>query len=228
VNIAFGKGVLLFYLLIKTITIRAGDVNHLPFFFIYMKGSYSEAKLVSGIRNHDSGVLEHVYDAYFPTIEGFVIHNSGSRDEAQDVFQEAMIIAYKRIRDRELELTCKFSTYLYAICKNVWIQERKKYLLHADKLKQQPLMVNDPGPEEDPLFEKHAKDLFDKHFKELSKDCQKILSLFFSYHTVEEIQEEMDYKDPHHAADRKYRCKKSLIKRMMNDPLFKKLKDETR
>ncbi|MDX2432647.1 MAG: sigma-70 family RNA polymerase sigma factor [Bacteroides sp.] len=193
-----------------------------------MKGSYSEAKLVSGIRNHDSGVLEHVYEAYFPMIEGYVIHNSGSRDEAQDVFQEAMIIAYKKIRDRELELTCKFGTYLYAICKKIWIQDRKKYLLHAEKLRNQPLMVNDPGPEEDPLFQQHAKDLFNKHFRELSKDCQKILMLFFSNHPVEEIQKEMNYKDLHHAADRKYRCKKSLIKRMMNDPLFKKLKDETR
>jgi RNA polymerase sigma factor (sigma-70 family) len=228
VNIAFRKGISLFYLLTKTITIRAGDVISSALFFSFMKGSYSEAKLVSGIRNHDSDVLEHVYDVYFPIIEGFVIHNSGSRDEAQDVFQEAMIIAYKKIRDRELELTCKFGTYLYAICKNIWIQERKKYLLHAEKLRQQPLMVHDSGPEKDPLLEIHTKALFDKHFLELSKDCQKILTLFFSNYTVEEIQDEMKYKDLHHAADRKYRCKKSLIKRMMNDPLFKKLKDEAR
>jgi RNA polymerase sigma factor (sigma-70 family) len=193
-----------------------------------MKGSYSEANLLRGIRDHDSGVLEYVYDAYFPIIEGFVIQNSGSRDEAQDVFQEAMIIAYRKIRDRELELTCKFGTYLYAICKKIWIQERKKYLLHTEKLKQFPLMVNDPGFEEDPLFQKNVKELFEKHFSELSKDCQKILSMFFSNRSVEEIQDEMHYKDLHHAADRKYRCKKSLIKRMINDPLFKKLKDDAR
>ena len=191
-----------------------------------MMGSYTEANLIRGIRIHDSATLEFVYDTYFPMIEGFVIHNSGSRDEAQDVFQEAMIIAYKKIRDEKLELRCKFGTYLYAICKKVWIQERKKYLLHAEKLRQQPLMVNDPGPEEDPLLQIHLKELFDKHFRELSEDCQKILSMYFCNHTVDEIREEMNYKDLHHAADRKYRCKKSLIKRMMNDPLFKTLKDE--
>jgi len=193
-----------------------------------MKRPYSEPKLISGIRNHDSAALEYVYDEYFPMIESFVIHNSGSRDEAKDVFQEAMIIAYKKIRDGKLELTCKFGTYLYAICKKVWIQERRKYLLHAEKLRQQPLLVHDPEPEEDPLLQKHLKELFEKHFRELSEDCQKILSMFFSNHTVDEIREEMNYKDLHHAADRKYRCKKSLIKRMMNDPLFKTLKDEAR
>lgn len=191
-----------------------------------MRKSYSETSLIRGIRNHDSAALEFVYDEYFPMIEAFVIRNSGNKDEAKDVFQEAMIIVYKKIRDEKLELNCKFVTYLYAICKKVWIQERRKYLLRADKLRQQPLMVHDPGTEEDPLLQKHLKELFDKHFRELSKDCQKILSMFFSNHTVEEIREEMNYKDLHHAADRKYRCKKSLIKRMMNDPRFKTLKDE--
>ena len=193
-----------------------------------MKVSYSESDLVGGIRSHDSAILDYVYGTYFPIIEGFVIHNGGSRDQAKDVFQEAMIIVYKKIRNGSLELSCKFGTYLYAICKKIWIQERKKYLLHAEKLRHQPLMVHDPGQEEDPLLQKHLTELFDRHFMELSKDCQKILSMFFNNRTVDEIRDEMNYKDLHHAADRKYRCKKSLIKRMMNDPLFKNLKDEAR
>lgn len=188
----------------------------------------SEKELILGIRNHDSAVLEYVYQTYLPVIEGFVIHHNGNRDQAKDLFQEAMFIAYKKIREGELELTCKFGTYLYAICKKVWLQERKKYKLHAEKLRQQPLMVNDPGPDEDPLLQKHLTELFNKHFNELSKDCQKILTMSYSNHTVEEIRDSMNYKDLHHAADRKYRCKKSLIKRIINDPLFKRLKNEER
>ena len=72
------------------------------------------------------------------------------------------------------------------------------------------------------------RELFNKHFSELSEDCQKILSMFFNNFTVEDIRAAMDYKDVHHAADRKYRCKKSLIKRIVNDPLFKKLKNDKR
>jgi len=188
----------------------------------------SENELISGIRNHDSVVFEYVYHTYFPMIRGFVIHHHGTKEHAEDVFQEAMIIVYKKIRDEDLELTCKFGTYLYAICKNVWIQERKKYQLHNEKLRQQPLVVNDPGPDEDPLLQKHLTELFNKHFNELSKDCQKILAMSIHNHTVEEIRDGMNYKDLHHAADRKYRCKKSLIKRIMNDPLFKRLKNESR
>ncbi len=89
-------------------------------------------------------------------------------------------------------------------------------------------MVNDPGPEEDPFLQAHLSRLFNKHFNQLSEDCQKILTMFFNDQSVEEIRVALNYKDLHHAADRKYRCKKSLIKRIVNDPLFKRLKNETR
>lgn len=188
----------------------------------------SEAYIVRGIRQHDSAVLEFIYQAYFPLVEGFVIHHEGSREQAKDVFQEAMIIAYRNVRKGDFQLTCKFSTYLYGIGKKVWIQERRKLLLRADKLRQQAPMVQEPEALEDPLLQIQLKALFDKHFAQLSPDCQRILRMFFNLHSIEEIRKAMDYKDIHHAADRKYRCKKSLIRRMMNDPLFKRLRDEAR
>lgn len=189
---------------------------------------YGAEEIIRGIRNHDTAVLEFIYTNYFPVTEAFVRHHSGTTEQAKDVFQEAMIIAYRKIRDPGFELTCQFGTYLYAICRNVWIQERKKTLLHDEKLRGQTFVVEEPAPQEDPLMKKHMDDLFNRHFSQLSSDCQKILTMFFNHFSVEEIRAAMNYKDIHHAADRKYRCKKSLIKRIMNDPFFKRLKDEAR
>jgi len=188
----------------------------------------SNSDLIKGIKNHDSSVLRHVYEKHYPIIEGYIIHNQGTRDQARDIFQDAMIIVYQRIKLNELELSCKFGTYLYAICKNIWMQERKKYLQRAEKLRHHTLVVNDPGPTDDPLLQNHMTNLFNKHFEALSKDCQKILSMYFNNFSVEDIRTAMNYKDLHHTADRKYRCKKSLINRIVNDPLFKRLKDELR
>ena len=188
----------------------------------------TDKALIKGIRNHDSPVLQHVYDTYYPIIEAYIVHNQGSRDQARDIFQEAMIVVYKKVRLGQLELTCKFGTYLYAICKKMWIQERKKYLHRKEKLSQQSMMVQDPGPADDPLLQKHLNHLFNKHFGDLSEDCQKILSMYFNNFSVEDIRTAMNYKNLHHTADRKYRCKKSLVKRIVNDPLFNKLKNELR
>lgn len=207
-----------------------GQVMHITCLFLSprMNKVPVDEILVEGIRTHDPVVLESIYTTHFPIIEGFVMHNQGSREEAKDVFQEAMVIVYNKIRSENLELTCKFGTYLYAVCKKIWIQERKKTRLHEEKLRSRPMMVNDPGKETDPLLDEQLTRLFDTHFNALSQDCQKILSMYFNDHSVEEIRSAMKYKDLHHAADRKYRCKKSLIKRIMNDPLFKRLKDEIR
>jgi len=188
----------------------------------------SNTDLIKGIRNHDSSILQYVYNIHYPIIEGYITHNQGSREQARDIFQDAMIIVYKRIKSDNLVLSCKFGTYLYAICKNIWMQERKKYLQRTEKLRQQPLEVHDPGPANDPLLQNHLTDLFNKHFEALSKDCQKILSMYFNNFSVEDIRAAMNYKDLHHTADRKYRCKKSLINRIVNDPLFKRLKNELR
>jgi RNA polymerase sigma factor (sigma-70 family) len=203
--------------------------HHLPFFYCIPDMNIpDEELLITGIRNHDSDVLDHIYMAYFPMIEGFVTHHHGNREQAKDVFQEAMIILYNKIKSGNLELSCKFGTFLYAICKKIWIQERRKILLHRDKLRQHPMAVHDPGPDGDPMMQKHLIQIFNKHFNELSPDCQKILTMFFNDRDIEEIRSAMGYKNVHHAADRKYRCKKSLIKRIINDPLFKRLKDEQR
>jgi RNA polymerase sigma factor (sigma-70 family) len=188
----------------------------------------TDKALIQGIRNHDSPVLQHVYDTYYPIIEGYIVHNQGSRDQARDIFQEAMIVVYNKVKLGQLELTCKFGTYLFAICKKMWIQERKKYLLRNEKLRQQAMVVEDPGPADDPLLQNHLNHLFNKHFGDLSEDCQKILSMYFNNFSVEDIRTAMNYKNLHHTADRKYRCKKSLVKRIVNDPLFKRLKNELR
>ena len=188
----------------------------------------TDKALIQGIRNHESPVLQHVYDTYYPIIEGYIVHNQGSREQARDIFQEAMIVVYNKVKLGELELTCKFGTYLYAICKKMWIQERKKYLLRNEKLRRQAMMVQDPGPADDPLLQNHLNHLFNKHFGDLSDDCQKILSMYFNNFSVEDIRTAMNYKNLHHTADRKYRCKKSLVKRIVNDPLFKRLKNELR
>ncbi len=188
----------------------------------------TDKALIQGIRNHESPVLQYVYDTYYPIIEGYILHNQGSREQARDIFQEAMIVVYNKVKLGQLELTCKFGTYLYAICKKMWIQERKKYLLRNEKLRRQAMMVQDPGPADDPLLQNHLNHLFNKHFGDLSDDCQKILSMYFNNFSVEDIRTAMNYKNIHHTADRKYRCKKSLVKRIVNDPLFKRLKNELR
>jgi len=142
------------------------------------------------------------------------------------VFQEGMIIVYYKILDNELSLKCKFSTYLYAVCRNIWIQTVKKKKRHNEKINEKLYMVEEPEMEDDPLARGELKKLFEKHFIKLSYDCQRILRMFYNGCTFREIKKELGYKNIQHTVDRKYRCNKNLIKKIIGDPLFNRLKDE--
>lgn len=186
-----------------------------------MMKQYSDHDILDGIANDKSKVLMFVYREYYPLIEKFVFQHGGTSDQAQDLFQDGMIVICKKVFAGKLELYCKFSTYLYAVCKRLWIQERKKIMLRMNKISEAGIAA-EPTMHygEDTIDE--AKLLFDKHFSQISPDCQKILRLHFNDCSVEEIRTAMNYSTAHHAVDRKYRCKKSLIEKIKNDPSFRK------
>lgn len=183
----------------------------------------TDREILTGIAKHDHHVLEEIYREFFPYIENLVLQHGGSEEEARDVFQDGMIIVYQKIESDALLLKCKFSTYFYAVCKKIWIQERKKQLSRLDKLKQIHA-VADPSHDYIEREEDDAKELLYKHFAQLSEECQKILKLYFNGLNMEEIRQVLEMKTVHHTSDKKYRCKKNLVDRVMNDPLFEKLK----
>ncbi len=184
-----------------------------------------DIKIIRGILEHNSRIIQHVYRECFPMVERMVINSGGDQEQAKDVFQDGWIIVYRKIVKGELELTCKFSTFLYAICKRLWMQEKRKRITRMKLTPSEPEIFEEPEPfaEDDQSI---LKTIFNKHFKQLSKDCQTILILHFNNAPIEEIQKVMNYQNPHYVMDRKYRCKRSLEQRIFNDPNFKTAKNE--
>ncbi len=187
--------------------------------------TYSDRDIIIGIYKEDRKIFLHIYNKYFPMIEKMVLNLGGRREDAQDIFQNAMLAICRKIKAGEMILCCKFSTYLYAISKKIWIQE-----LNSAKFKNRSYgvpedTVSEPepdSPEKEVIFA-----IFEKHMKMLSKDCQKILRLHFNRANIEQINKIMGYGNTHHTMDRKYRCKQSLMKRILNDPDFKELNNES-
>lgn len=182
---------------------------------------YSDNEIIEGIATDKSKVLMYVYRKYSPYIDNYVLQHSGTIDQAKDLFQEGMIVIYKKVLAEDLELTCKFSTYLYAVCKRIWMQDRRKAKLRFDKMKEVGIAAEPTTPYGHEHSDE-ARELFDKHFRQLSPDCQKILLLHFNDCNIEEIRKALGYDTAHHVMDRKYRCKRSLIDRIKNDPTFRK------
>ncbi|MDL2228029.1 hypothetical protein LJC25_00385 [Bacteroidales bacterium OttesenSCG-928-K03] len=63
-----------------------------------------------------------LYYIVFPSVEKYVLANSGTTQDAQDVFQDALIIFLKKL-ESNVVFSCKTSTYLFAVAKNLWLQK---------------------------------------------------------------------------------------------------------
>ncbi len=86
----------------------------------------SSRGFIKGLINRDEKVITCIYKKVFPIILDYVSCNNGSYQDAEDVFQEAMLILLEKTRNRSFNLTCRFTTYFWEICKKVWLKELRK------------------------------------------------------------------------------------------------------
>lgn len=146
-------------------------------------------------------------------VEKYVIDNSGSSDDAKDVFQDAMFLLFKKVQDVNFQLTSKLSTFLYGIGRNLWLKKltKKKVDLkdYAEEIKVDEL------EEEDHLKLERTK-LMKQCIEKLGEPCKTIIVQFYFFKSsMQEIAELLNYTNANNAKNQKYKCFKRLQK-MMN------------
>ena len=182
---------------------------------------YSIEELIKGIRSRDNEVFKYLYSKYYPLVRCFINYNHGNDDDAKDVFQEALIILYRNVREKRFLQKSSLRTYIYSICHKLWMQHLKSLRSESNAL----VELDIPGElidfSEEEIIENHKYNLFQKHFKNLGKDCQKILSLSLEKISQEDIVKIMGYKSVNYLKKRKHFCRKNLIRNILNDPDYK-------
>jgi RNA polymerase sigma factor (sigma-70 family) len=186
---------------------------------------YSSLELLNGIHRNDTIVLQYIYKNFYSKINFFVRKNNGDEEDANDVFQEAIIIIYRKLKANELVLDCTFETYLYSICRFLWLKQLEKRKLEKEKIKDNHEYnddLYDDGLEKVVDLNERYK-LYQKHFANLGKDCQKILQLYFDKVPLKSIAQIMGFKSEKYAKKRKFKCKEYLINSVKQDLEFNKI-----
>ncbi len=192
---------------------------------------YSDEQILKGVLRHDSLILQYIYKQYYYKISYFVRKNQGSEDDASDIFQEAIIIIYRKLKENDLIFEkSSFAGYLFSVCRFLWLKQLEKRRIERERL-------NDTLPFQENLYDENLVELvnkneryglYQKHFATLSTDCQKLMQLFFEKVSLKEIAKIMGYKSEKYAKTRKFKCKEILVKRIKQDTEFKKiLEDDT-
>jgi RNA polymerase sigma factor (sigma-70 family) len=173
----------------------------------------TDREVVLGILNNSADALNKLYTGHFPMILQFILNNNGDEDDAKDVYQEAIIILYNKIKSGDFELSSKLKTYIYSVCRRIWLK----------KLSQQSKKTNNIDDFEDVIavefdVEQHeAKDLqFEKMGEallNLGEPCKTIIQDFYINNlSMQDICEKFGYTNTDNAKTQKYKCLQRLKK----------------
>jgi RNA polymerase sigma factor (sigma-70 family) len=175
-----------------------------------------------GLKSRDKDVINHIYKQSYAQVRYFVTSNNGDTMDAEDIFQDAIVLIYKNIDSDDLKLTCTFATYLFSICRHLWLQRLNRKLKNTSI---EDYMVTSEPEEEFQQIHEHLVEsekfrLFQKYFNKLNNSEQKILNLYMNKTHGKEIAKIMGYKSDKYAKYRKYVVKEKLKNMIVNDEQF--------
>lgn len=167
-----------------------------------------EKVLLEGLARHDPQAIEAIYRENFGAICSYIQKNGGYNDDAQDIFQEAMVVLFENARTESFELTCRIKTYLYSVCRRLWLKkvqrERRLYATGSE-------VLDDIVPVEDDLEAHEKKDeelrKMQGALDKLGEPCKSLLEAFYiQKKSMPEIADYFGYTNADNAKTQKYKC----------------------
>lgn len=166
----------------------------------------TQEEIYRGIAEKDNHTFTYLYKEHLGSITNMVIRNSGSEADALDIFQEGLVVLWQNIRNDQFQLKghTQISTYLYSVCRNLWIsklRKNKKTVAVGDYEAEIPDQSPDPFGEPDPEIMNLRR-----YFKQLDEKCRTLLKLFYyEKKSMRIIAGQMGVTEPT-AKNNKYRC----------------------
>ncbi|MCB9224494.1 MAG: sigma-70 family RNA polymerase sigma factor [Crocinitomicaceae bacterium] len=150
--------------------------------------------------------------SYYPKVEKYILINSGSKEEALDVFQDALVVLYEKVQTLEADTEIKIDGFLINTCKFIWLNElRKKKVRISDEEKLDQLGYENEINEQLQKEEKYQ--IIDAVIQQLGNKCRSILELFyFRAFSMEAIAKKFGYKTVKSAKVQKYKCMENARK----------------
>jgi RNA polymerase sigma factor (sigma-70 family) len=140
-------------------------------------------------------------------VQSFILNNSGTYDDARDIFQEAMIVLYENVKSERFVLTCQIKTYLYSVCRRLWL----KRLQYSNRFTTQVEMLEETVPVEDDIEQQEKLNadfaIMERALGSLGEPCKSLLEAYYlekKHMTV--IATMFGYTNADNAKNQKYTC----------------------
>lgn len=173
----------------------------------------NDSEIIEAFRTDNKSVMHRFYKMHFAMVSHFVIYNGGTEQEAKDVYQEAIIAIYEKINERSLVLNCKLKTYLYSVCRNLWLKQiskKGKFAGRIEDLEEYLPMEEDNGAE---IEKNHHFEIMNNSMLQIGEPCFTLLNDFYIHKmNMNDIAEKFGYTNADTAKTQRYKCMNRLKK----------------
>jgi RNA polymerase sigma factor (sigma-70 family) len=184
--------------------------------------SFSDAELLSNLQSGTSmnESIQAIYKDHFDRLCWFVMNNSGSRQDAEDIFQEVVMDFIEAIQKNKFRGESSVGTFLYSLNKYAWLNELKR---KGRAMQREIKFDRDQDREEMDVghlvSHREARAQVMMIVARLGDDCKKILVMFYYENlSMKEIVEKTKYGTEQVVRNKKYKCLKQL-EQMLNESL---------
>lgn len=172
-----------------------------------------DIKILEELRSNNNNTFSQLYNSYYPSIAGYIKANKGSEQDAEDVFQEAVIVLLDKVNQPNFELTASLKTYLFSIARNLWLKHlRDKKMTVTGGFEGVDVEdINEVNDTETRSQKAHSL------LARITAQCKRILiAIFFASEPMDKLMVRMGWKNKHTADNQKYKCLEQARKKNNN------------
>jgi RNA polymerase sigma factor (sigma-70 family) len=178
-----------------------------------VKQEINERALLEGLAGSEKKAIETIYRENYNMVQSLVINNNGSSDDAKDIFQEAMIVLYEKVRSGTFELNCQIKTFVYSVSRRLWLkrlQQQNRYSAPGDSLETVVAVEEELADHE----QRNAEfEMMEKAINGLGEPCKSLLEAYYlQKQNMQVIASSFGYTNADNAKNQKYKCLMRLKK----------------
>jgi RNA polymerase sigma factor (sigma-70 family) len=186
---------------------------------------FPDAEIVSNLRDRDliEETIRSLYRDHYLRLSRYILVNSGSEQDAEDIFQEVIVAFIELVRKDRFRGESTIGTFLYSMNRHAWLNELKRRgrADHREKNyeKGRGTIETDAS---DAISQREESSAVAALVASLSEVCRKILTMYYYDNlSMKEILAATNYENEQVVRNKKYKCLKQLEQMLDEQPQLK-------
>ncbi|HMO38283.1 MAG TPA: sigma-70 family RNA polymerase sigma factor [Saprospiraceae bacterium] len=172
---------------------------------------HHDQQYIEALHRGDPRLIQEIYNRFSRDVLQWILQNNGNADDAQDVFQDALMAIYDRYCGTDFQLNGSFGGLLMTICRRKWYDRLAQKKREQDVRNTELERYTEESPEweaaEEAIRQQQRQACLAEVFPMLSEQCQQLLTLAIHEGlSVEQIAQQLGMTNANAVYQSKHRC----------------------